>query len=370
MKPRKSKWHRKAQASLRKLRLRLWRAGLLPHPLPSGCHERISAWVAKEMAAWAGFDPNTAQAAAELDRLNRCSPEISIYRISGREVVQVPKPNGFFDRMIEERAGFYLRHLEAALQGSRRGVDASIAVFLGDGAFDDASIPVFSFQKPRGHRAILLPDVDFLWSEYYQSAKWDDPFPYSSKTNTASFVGATTGSGSVSGSAQIKAENARALDWPPRLKSFAHFRGNPRVSFQLPLIVHCDAPETEHILEQQGIGGGLMRSWPMQFAGRFIISMDGNGAACSRVVIALKSHCVLLKYDSDSILYYFHGLEPWKHYIPIASDAEVESVLDAEERGTSHAAIAEEGRKFANAMLNREAVLFYTCQLLEAYGRS
>lgn len=185
--------------------------------------------------------------------------------------------------------------------------------------------------------------------------------------STAAFVGSTSGSGLQ----RIDAENARTLAWPPRLKSFAYFRGNLRVSFRLPAVVQCDSADTAQILKTQGCGigrEGARELWRRQFQGRFIISMDGNGATCSRVAIALKSRCALMKYDSDSILYYFHGLQPGRHYIPIAADADVEKILDLEAGGTSFAAVAEQGRLFAQAMLGRVAVLAYTCLLLETYA--
>lgn len=345
----------------------LWRAGLLPDLLAPHCRARISEWVSKELSPWTGCLRDVGVVSARLQQLNREVPEIGLFEIRGRGVRLVSKPGGFPTAQSQERAQGYLCHLTEALSLSGRGIDTLVAVYLRDGVGDGAGVPLFSFQKPRGHASILLPDVDFFCDRYYRSRKYIDTIPYSSKANTAAFVGATSGSGLQ----WINAEQARTLAWPPRLRSFAYFRGNPRVSFDLPAIVQCDSAETAQILRSRGCGAGregARESWRRQFHGRFIISMDGNGATCSRVAIALKSRCALMKYDSDSILYYFHGLEPGRHYIPIAADADVEKILDLEAGGTSFAAVAEAGRQFAQTMLGRVAVLAYTCLLLETYA--
>ena len=68
--------------------------------------------------------------------------------------------------------------------------------------------------------------------------------------------------------------------------------------------------------------------WSEQYRHMFLLSMDGNGATCSRVISSLKSNSVLIKYQSDSILYYFSALEPGTHFISVNDDRDIEGILD------------------------------------------
>jgi hypothetical protein len=110
-------------------------------------------------------------------------------------------------------------------------------------------------------------------------------------------------------------------------------------------------------------------SWEEQLRRRFILSMDGNGATCSRVVITLLSNSVLLKYDSDDILYYFGGMQPWVHYVPVTHDNDVEKIIDLEARNPARfEQIAAAGQKFAMTYLTRDRVYEYTKILLMLYA--
>jgi hypothetical protein len=97
--------------------------------------------------------------------------------------------------------------------------------------------------------------------------------------------------------------------------------------------------------------------------------MDGNGATCSRVAIALASNCALLKYDSPHHLHYFSEMIPWRHYIPIATDREVEEIVALERRSPGlFRSVAEQGKAFHRSHLRRRSVLLYTASLLRAYA--
>lgn len=341
----------------RALRLPNWRQR------PIGVVEQhIQSWVFNELRPWLDWTAPAALIADELVRLNDQSPDVVLFRINGGRVAALAKPEGIRSEEAAARTPFYLSLLGDVAQRLPATIDTVLPICLRDGVHDGAEIPVFSFQKPREHRSILLPDVDFMVNRYYERQALVDTLAYSEKEISASFVGATTGGG------LIDAEKVRTLA-VPRIRAFAYFRNNPRVSFQLPVILHCDTAETVAMLEAMGCGSGnIPNSWQDQFAGRFMLSMDGHGATCARVVIALKSHSALMKYRSDSVLYYFHSLQPWLHYIPIDDDADVERVLDLEASGISFAHVAAAGRQFANTLLNRDAVLRYTASLIERYA--
>ena len=169
---------------------------------------------------------------------------------------------------------------------------------LDDAVADGFGAPIFCFQKKRGHRNPLLPDIEFLTNDFYRDPSFIDTIPYEKKIARAVFSGSTTGG-------HITPSIARALSLP-RLRAAGYFQGNERVDFRLPNIVQA-GPEAQAILETMPFCRKPVLDWKEQLQRRFILSIDGNGATCSRVVIALLSNSVLLKYDSDNIMYYFEG---------------------------------------------------------------
>jgi hypothetical protein len=140
------------------------------------------------------------------------------------------------------------------------------------------------------------------------------------------------------------------------------------VDFRLPNIVQCDSEKTADLIRALGICG-QHTSFREQLRNRFIISMDGNGATCSRVAITLKSNSVLLKYDSPHILYYFSQLIPWLHYIPVSRDEDVNAILDIERAHPGYfQMIAEESAAFYNRLLCRASILAYGADLISMYA--
>ena len=98
--------------------------------------------------------------------------------------------------------------------------------------------------------------------------------------------------------------------------------------------------------------------------------MDGNGATCSRVVIALKSNSALIKYRSDYGLYYFPAMVAGRDYIEAASDRDVTDTVNAELAAPGHfTAVATAGQAFAARYLGKASVLDYTGALLRDYAR-
>ena len=79
----------------------------------------------------------------------------------------------------------------------------------------------------------------------------------------------------------------------PRMRAVKYFRGRSDVDFRLPAIVQC-TPEAEQALIQDGFGHGVM-GWDEAYTSKFIISMDGNGATCSRPAIIMRSRSVIFK---------------------------------------------------------------------------
>jgi hypothetical protein len=247
---------------------------------------------------------------------------------------------------ITARALLYQRLIKRAVQTYCPDIDVVIPFDLDDHGWESKTAPLFAFQKPLGSKALLLPDPDFLSHDFYRyDTVWDE-IPYHQKRLSAVFSGSTTG-GFTSGG------NFEPI---PRVKSALFFKNSEVVDFRLPLICQAD-PEGEQILREMGFGAENYLGWEDQYAHKFIISVDGNGATCSRVVMALSSNSALLKYHSDLILYYFKGMTPWYHFVPIGSDGDVHDIIEIERNEPGFfKPIADAGKVFWRNYLNEPRV--------------
>ncbi len=327
----------------------------------------VLSWVTAELAPWVG--PMRQAGPQETERgilaLNQREPWVQAYAVTPGKAVAVPKPDALLARLsaddaaaMAKRARLYADFLASAAGPGR----CHVAVNLNDVPFVDPAVPVFSFQKDIGSRAILLPDIDLLNDKFVRPSWLSlDPFPFWLKWNSAIFVGSTTG-GRIIDQAVLRDLSL------PRLRAGVAFRGNPQVRFLLPNIIQCADAATAAAVRQVVDGDGPV-SWREQFRHRLILSIDGNGATCSRVVVALKSNSVLVKYRSDRVLYYFQGLQPGTHYLPVETEADVEqAVRDCAADPARFAAIARAGRRFYADYLGQHMVRSYMAALLDAYG--
>ncbi len=326
---------------------------------------QIWSWAVRETAFWLAQKPNRDQAIAKFMLLNATDPSVYLLHIQNGEVTIADKPATLADlkQSDRHRASLYRDYIQMVVARFCPHLTTQLVIDTADARRRNDDIPIFVFQKPPQCNEILLPDVDFFHHNFYDTDDaYKDRMPFSDKGCHAIFVGSTTG-GPLT-------ENLSTVLSLPRVRSALHFRRSRDISFLLPNIVQCDSPAAEEFLRGLGFGGGERVSWPEQLREKFIISMDGNGATCSRVIIALRSNSVLLKYDSPHSLYYFSGLCPWTHYIPIRDDTEIQRIVDAERRHPglfSH--VAHAGREFAEAYLTRQGTMLYTAWLLELYER-
>ena len=324
----------------------------------------IAGWVRAQTQYWSELRPGAAAMQRRYADLTRTQPHFFVFDVADGKVSIRDKPH-YTRAQLETpmdsfswRAGKYRDFFTRVAE--RRGVrgSGSIGMSMHDYANPAPDLPVFAFQRPIGARAILLPDIDAIDQNFYRAMPLDET-PFMEKTTAAIFVGSTTG--------DIHSVGSVAALASARLRAAVFFRGNPLVDFRLPHIVQCDTPEAEHAIRELAIGSARA-TWPEQYSRKFLISLDGNGATCSRVAMALRSRSVLLKYRSPSELYYFPGLAAGQHYIPIETDADVIATLTAElaQPGRFHP-LARASHRFFRDYLTVKPAMSYTAQLLEAY---
>jgi hypothetical protein len=325
---------------------------------------QIAAWALREAAPWRARGLNWKQAEPAYEKLAAGVTAVFLFRINKGNVTIEPKPShadhprlGWFMR----RASMYRQHFQDAAESWCPDLETTLCVCVDDAPAPDPVFPTFSFQKRAQEAVILLPDIDFLVDDYYENLIFRDNLSFTHKRNRAFFIGSFTGG-------LFTAETVKSLSIP-RLAAAAHFHNDPDVEFRMPLQGQIESPAVAKMLAALPYCGGETATWWEQRENRFLISMDGNGATCSRVVISLKSNCVLLKYDSPHRLYYFDGIAPWTHYIPIHAHDDVRHTVALERAAPGLLAhIPRYANAFVTTYLTRENVLFYTAAVLSQYA--
>lgn len=317
-----------------------------------------------EYLYWKDKSINQIEFKAGLEALNRDVESIILFEINGR-TVSIVKKDKPLPEAYEIRAEHYKSFLTEVLESDvvfRGSQSYLIALSVNDGEYVSEDFPLFAFQKDRKSHNFLLPDIDFLVNRFYDDPIFEYSEPrYIDKKSSAVFVGSTTGAPRVFFDlSDIEMERV------PRIKSATYFKNSPNVVFKLPQIVQCDS-DVRDFLIALGLGGDFI-PFTEQLEHKFLLSMDGNGATCSRIVLALKSRSVLLKYDSNSVLFYFKGMQPWEHYIPIHSDEDVLKTIELENQDPDlFLKISHNANKFHKENLTKKHVVTYTRKLLSAY---
>ena len=333
----------------------------------------LDRWVERQLAPWRGADFDGDAVGPCFDAMNANDKDFFVLEARGRDVAVREKKNFYADLtsavahdQVAARAFIYKTMLQRALEENRLSIHATIGLDVADFVIE-RPFPVFSFQKPEGQNNLLLPDVDFFGHFWYPwplvdsgSGKTIPDPPFEQKLTSAIFAGASTGRGGLLSVDDIMEATI------PRLHYAKVLDGNRRIIFKICRAVQCDS-SAQQMLEQESYFAppiGLEE----QLRHKFLISIDGNGATCSRLVIALKSNSVLVKFKSPHRLYYFDGLVEGRDYLSISDERDLETIVAEEERrpGT-YRQIAQNGKTFCATYLTAEAGHRYVAKLLKAY---
>jgi hypothetical protein len=315
-------------------------------------------WAAREFAAWNGLRLRGLD--DSLWQLAQSDDSLFLFDLGTAGVRCHDKPSA--SPLHRTRQALYRGFLERVLDRAELDGQRTIAISLADRSASRHGLPVFEYQKQRGAPSLLLPDVDLLATGFFAGPDYVDPVGFEEKRPEALFVGATTGG-------RLTADIVRSLEHP-RLRAAMFFRDKPGVTFELPQIVQCDTEETVALIASLGLGS-RRRPWSDHHAYRYLLSIDGNGANCSRVALGLRGQGVLMKYNSPYQLFYFYGLDAWRHYLPVRRDDDVMALLDQSAEAVDRdRRIAEDSAAFARDHLNEAACAEYTAALLSLYFRN
>ena len=255
-----------------------------------------------------------------LDLVNGTYHDIFIFDFYENQVSIRPKDGSSIfpppGHLEEVRCAIYLEFIKSICSHYSIFDRFSIALCVGDLTPESNEFPIFGLQKKIGSRTILIPDPEFMTSNFYCNQFQEVQHKY--KRNKIIFCGSSTGM-------MLDTESV-INDASERLYLAARFDGNPDVLIKIGAATQCLTADAVAMLHGKPYFQPL--SWSEQLMYKALLSIDGNGATCSRVVLALKSQSVLLKYQSKSILYYHAGLIPWKHFIPVCDAADLDNISD------------------------------------------
>lgn len=191
-----------------------------------------------------------------------------------------------------------------------------------------SDIPLLCYHKNINNKSyILVPDFELVEYNYYMQLKDNDDLE--KKFDKAVFVGSTTGTNFEENRYHCNTIDNILNDPSIRISAACFFHGKENIIFKLPSIVQCDSAETVEFLRNLPYMQAQKMTWDQQYQNRYIISVDGNGPTCTRVALALLSNSVLMKYNSNWIVYYHRALKPYFNYLPVQHHEDIERLMGA-----------------------------------------
>lgn len=228
----------------------------------------------------------------------------------------------------------------------------------------ECKAPILSFAKDKNANCVvLIPDYEALRGYNHYVRKKDfypKKYPWDSKTPLIFWRGGCTG-GYLS-----RGENHYLNR---RYQAVYMFKDQP-ADFDLKFTSLYDSHHLKDELNRDGVFASFC-SLEDHLKYKYLLDIDGNSSSYERPAFILFSNSLLFKQQTSNIQWYFKGLKPFLHYIPVASD-----FSDMKERLNwirSHDKNARDAIKKANEFachyLNDEAVGFYLYKVLEKYAR-
>jgi len=121
----------------------------------------------------------------------------------------------------------------------------------------------------------------------------------------------------------------------------------------------------------------LKKSFPLQpqvtqqsaLAYKYLINIDGNACTYSPMAFILYSQSLLLKPRSDNIQWYYHKLQPYVHYLPVAEDfSDLEAkYFWAQSHQSEDRTMANNAHNLALEVFNEQAIIDATIEAFTKY---
>ncbi|WP_238183998.1 glycosyl transferase family 90, partial [Methylobacterium trifolii] len=295
-----------------------------------------------------------------LECVNENTKDIFIFSFSKGDVHISPKRNPHTSvaagSLEAVRLPLYVNFLKNVILQVPHLPEFSIALCIGDMVAFDSRFPVFCFQKNVRSNLMLIPDPDFLQYNFYQEKPEDEKFE--DKLDQVIFCGSSTGG--------IMTDRDIINDNTDRLYLCNEFIGNKDIKVRIGAAVQCLSEDGAELLRKKPYFERIL--WDEQIKCRYILSIDGNGATCSRIVLTLRSQSLLLKYRSEQQLYYFRGLRPFEHFVPIDNAEDLKLQYSRLKNGEIETKkMIRNANNFYDDYLGKSSVEYYTACLLESF---
>ena len=240
-------------------------------------------------------------------------------------------------------------------------------ICLEDSLSIDKKIPILTFAKIKGSYPICIPDFEALRGYYSidkNIEKWIKKHPFDKKIEKAFWRGSTTGG-------IFTPQNWKIF---PRSKLTLFAAHNEKICdakfTDIVQVSQLDFPFVKEEMRREGILGPPM-SIEEHLRYKYLIDIDGNSCTYSRLYWILKSNSLCLKHSSVNEQWYYKGLEPYVHYIPLKEDiSDLEAkILWAKNHSDKVEKIIQNANEFANQSLKHSDALLYFYKVLERYQK-
>jgi hypothetical protein len=330
-------------------------------------------FIGQIQADLAPFKKNSVTAKNILDTMNEL-PEgmmAAIYRIDSHEASIIASKNQATAQYIV--TSLMLRGFQEFVafcqKNSLRIPEVEFVVYIDDWTttVTPYSAPLFVFAKDttRGQGLVVLPDFEML-SGYEEIAAQTldacEKSPWKHKKEMVIWRGTTTGSphnGSYTPS------NFRDF---PRTKLVDLSLANPDI-VDARFTKLCQGAEL-FAAQLSKYCGNFMPIWG-HIPYKYQILVDGNTCAFSRAYWQLLSNCVMFKQTSSHIQWYYRGLKPYVHYVPVKEDLSdlISQVKWARSHDKKVHLISKNATAFAQENLTKDEAFTYLHRLFVEYEK-
>jgi len=197
----------------------------------------------------------------------------------------------------------------------------------------------------------LIPDPDFFINRAYASVREQAVPNWPDRSREIIWRGSPNGEGMVS-NATMRADDIALMQ---RVRMCLLLREHRGIDARLVNFGRTDSLSLDDVraLEMAGIVGQSVDSseWRQR---RFAIDIDGYTNSWSGLFTKLLMGCCVLKVASPAGFrqWYYHRLEPWQHYIPVAADLSdlMHQIEWCQAHETECEQVAKQGRDLALSM--------------------
>lgn len=259
------------------------------------------------------------------------------------------------------------RHVLAAIEKLNELVvlpNVDFIMSLEDGFGGNLGIPLFVYAKSKeASTLVLMPDFKALTGYpglRQKIEKGGQKWPWEKKLDKAFWRGSTTGGWLT------------ALNWDQiaRVKAALLSKAHPKqIDAQITGVVQCDQGVPE-LIRAKGLTGNMVAPADhLQY--KYLLDVDGNSCSYERYFWLLFSNSLVLKQITPNIQWYYEGLRPYEHFVPVKEDLSdlVEKIEWAKKNDREVKEMASRATVFAKEELSIESTFVYMAHLLREYAK-